>query len=444
MPPSRRTFVKSAATTAAALSLPRSLGARRRVAPSDRIRVGVIGCNGMGYSNLTSMLKVPEVECAALCDVDQNVLNRRAGEVEASTSVRPDLYGDFRELLEDDEINAVIIGTPDHWHCLPTVYACEAGKDVYVEKPLANSIEECEIMVAAARRYDRVVQVGQWQRSGRHWADAMEYLQGGNLGRVRTVRAWAYMDWMPELPSHPDEEAPEGVNYDMWLGPAPARPFNRNRFHFTFRWFWDYAGGLMTDWGVHLIDIVLWGMQASVPKSVVATGGKFAYPHDPQETPDTLQAIYEFDDFSMMWEHAVGIGLGPFQRDHGVAFVGERGTMVVDRGQWEVYPETHRVNDVERYQTPALPAQRRRDSGGLDEHTANFVECMQTRARPNGDVEIGRNVAVVAHLGNIAFRTEGKVRWDAGAVRFVDNPEADEYLKARYRGPWEVPRIPTE
>lgn len=441
MPPTRRTFVHTATGSIVGLSLPGLLGTTPRVAPSDRIRVGVIGCNGMGFSDVNSMLKVPDVECAALCDVDQNVLMKRAGELESSTSIRPDTYGDYRALLDDDEIDAVIIGTPDHWHCLPLVHACEAGKDVYVEKPLANSVEECEIMVAAARRYDRVVQVGQWQRSGQHWTDATDYLQAGHLGRIRTVRAWAYMDWMPKLETFPDEAPPAGVDYDMWLGPAPLRPFNRNRFHFTFRWFWDYAGGLMTDWGVHLIDIVLWGMNASAPKSVVATGGKFAYPDDPQETPDTLQAIYEFDGFSMLWEHAVGIGLGPFQRDHGVAFIGERGTMVVDRGKWEIFPETHRVDDVTQYQTPKLPVQGRRDGGGLDKHTANFVECMKTRARPRCDIEVGRHAAVVAHLGNISYRTERKVAWDAAAVRFKDDTEADAYLKREYRKPWVLPRV---
>ena len=236
------------------------------------------------------------------------------------------------------------------------VDACAAGKDVYVEKPLANSIEECELMIKAAKRYNRVVQVGQWQRSGPHWSEAMEFVHSGKLGRIRTVRAWAYMNWLPAVPDVPDEPAPEGVDYDMWLGPAPERAFNRNRFHFNFRWFWDYAGGLMTDWGVHLIDIVLWGMQVSAPTSIAAIGGKFAYPDDAQETPDTLQAIYEFDEFSMIWEHAVGIELGPFQRSHGIAFVGNDGTLIVDRNGWELFPEVL-LSDGKRkgYRMPAVP-----------------------------------------------------------------------------------------
>jgi predicted dehydrogenase len=438
MSPSRRSFLKTTSAASAALGFP-ALRLNARVAPSDEVRVGVIGANGMGMSDIRSMIKVPEVVCAAMCDVDQHVLDVRSGEIEEAGGHAPDKYNDYRALLEDQSLDAVIIGTPDHWHARIMVDACEAGKDVYVEKPLANSIHEAQVMEEVARKYGRVVQTGQWQRSGQHWTDAINYLQAGNIGRVRTARAWAYMDWMPALPPHPDGPAPDTVDYDMWLGPAPSREFNQNRFHFNFRWFWDYAGGLMTDWGVHLIDIVLWGMNAEAPNSVVASGGKFAYPNDPAETPDTMQAIYEFDDFSMIWEHAVGIALGPFQRDHGVAFVGEDGTLVIDRAKWEVYPEDETVDGIRRFKTEKLPVQNRRDSGGLDEHTANFVDCMRTRARPNADVAIGRAAPVTSHLGNVAYRTGGKVEWDAAARRFIGNDEANRYLKPDYRSPWNLP-----
>ncbi len=229
----------AAGGTAVVTAAPALASIGRKASANEQIRVGVVGCNGMGFSNLRSILKISEVSCAALCDVDRNVLEKRAGEVEEMTGSRPALYGDYRQLLDDKNIDAVIVGTPDHWHCLITVDACSAGKDVYVEKPLANSIEECHVMVAAARRYGRVVQVGQWQRSGAHWADALEFVNSGKLGRIRLVKAWAYQDWMKPIPVVPDEPAPEGVDYDMWLGPAPKRPFNKNRFHFNFRWFWD-------------------------------------------------------------------------------------------------------------------------------------------------------------------------------------------------------------
>jgi predicted dehydrogenase len=410
-----------------------------RVPPSDQIRVGVIGCNGMGYSNLRSILKVPEVECGALCDVDASVLHKRATEVEEQTGLRPTLYSDFRALLEDPDINAVIIATPDHWHCLMMVAACEAGKDVYVEKPLANSIGECELMVAAAERFGTVVQVGQWQRSGGHWTEAAKHVQSGAIGRIRLVKAWAYQGWMKAIPVVADEPVPDGVDYDMWLGPAPSRPFNPNRFHFNFRWFWDYAGGLMTDWGVHMIDMVHYAMGDSGPKRVMANGGKFAYPDDASETPDTMQAGFEFDDYSMLWEHATGIDLGPYQRNHGVAFIGNRGTVIVDRGRWEVLPEIETIDDQEQYLTTPLPVQPRRDDGGLDAHMANFIECMKTREQPKCHTAVGARAAVTAHLGNIALKTGRQLTWDDVTQSFPDDPEAESLLWPTYRSPWILP-----
>jgi predicted dehydrogenase len=414
----------------------------KAVAPSDRIRVGAIGVRGMGSSNMGSMLDIDGVECAALCDVDGNVLGERVKSFEELTDSKPDAYADYRKLLEDDEIDAVIIATPDHWHCKIMVDACEAGKDVYVEKPMANSIEEVRIMQQAARAYGRVVQVGQWQRSGKHWQDAMEYLWSGELGQVRTARAWAYMDW--DAPVHvPDSKPPKGVDYDMWLGPAPKRPFNRNRFHFNFRWYWDYAGGLMTDWGVHIIDIVLWGMQATAPNSIAASGGKLAYPDDAQETPDTLTALYEFDDFLMVWEQATMIELGPFQRAHGVAFVGNNGTLVVDRQGWEIFPEEKLENrrPVAWRMETRPPVAAAAGQRGLDQHTANFVDCMKTRRQPVCNAEVGSLAAVNAHLGNIAFRTGAKVHWDGAQMTFKDNDAANALVKAQYDGPWKLPRV---
>ena len=446
---SRRRFLHSslsagAAGASAALWTPttNAFGGRQG-APSDRIVVGAIGVNGMGFSNIRSLLKLDGVECAALCDVDANVLAERAAEVEEMTGQAPKTYGDYRGLLENSDLDAVVIGTPDHWHCLQMVDACAAGKDVYVEKPLANSIQECEIMMAAATHYDRVVQVGQWQRSGPHWTEAMEFVHSGQLGRIRSVRAWAYMNWLPPVPTVPDTEPPAGVDYDTWLGPARQRPFNENRFHFNFRWYWDYAGGLMTDWGVHIIDIVLWGMQASAPKTVVASGGKFAYPDDAQETPDTMTALYEFDDFLMTWEHATGIELGPFQRAHGIAFVGNNGTLVVDRGGWELHPEEKLENrrpvGYKMLGRPRVVADQ--NERGLDQHTANFVECMRTRKQPVCNADVASGAAVNAHLGNIAFRTGGKVVWDAEHRSFKDNDAANALVKAHYRGPWALPMV---
>jgi predicted dehydrogenase len=422
----------------ASLPLTETAAAPKKVSANDKVSVALIGCKGMGWSNLTSHLKLPDVDVIGLCDVDSNVLNERAAELEQKTGKKAKLYKDYRKLLENKDVDAVIIATPDHWHCLTMVNACEAGKEVYVEKPLANSIEECQIMMAAAKKYNRVVQVGQWQRSGPHWQKAIDYVQSGKLGKIRLVKAWAYMGWMKEVKKAPDGPVPAGVDYDMWLGPAAKRPFNPNRFHFNFRWYWDYAGGLMTDWGVHLIDMVLYGMKAGGPKSVVSMGGKFAYPEGAMETPDTQQAIYEFDDFSMIWEHAVGINGGPYNRDHGVAFIGNLGTLVVDRGKWEIFPEI----ENNEYKTPAVPVQSRGgNDGGLDTHTRNFIDCIKSRQKPNCDVWTAANTAINAHLGNIAFKAGRKVYWDAQKMAFKDDKEANMLVKANYQNGWKLPNI---
>jgi predicted dehydrogenase len=431
----RRDFLQK--TTAATLGLAASSlpTFARNPSAADTIRFGLIGVNSMGFADLKAHLKLPNVTCTALCDVDANVLEKRAAEVQQLTGKRPATYGDFRKMLESKDIDAVIVGTPDHWHALPAIYAMEAGKDVYCEKPLANSIEECRLMLAAARRYDRVVQVGQWQRSHQHWQDALRFVQSGKLGNVRLVKVWGYFNWYKEVPNLPDAPAPAGVDYDLWLGPAPKRAFNPNRFHGTWRHFWDYGGGLMTDWGVHLIDMALAGMNATAPLSVSAAGGRFGYPDSGMETPDTMQALYQFDKFSLVWAHGVGIGNGDYGREHGVAFVGNNGTLVVDRGGWEVIPEKKSGKDA----MEALP-RTAQVGNGLDNHAANFVECIRSRKRPNCDIEIAANTAVVCQLGNIAYRSGRKLDWDAAKGRFADKT-ANEYLAAQYHNGWKVPKV---
>lgn len=236
----RRDFLRQTALLGAGLSIsPFFIKAGSAgVGANDKIGVGLIGCNGMGFEDLKAFLRNPEVECIALSDIDENVLNNRAAETEKITGKKvKHLYKDWRKLIDNKDIDLVIVGTPDHWHCLQMVSACQAGKDVYCEKPLGNSIEECNIMVRAAQKYNRVVQVGQWQRSDPHWDEAANFLKAGNIGRIRTVKVWAYQDGKPTLPVKPDCDAPAGVDYDMWLGPAPKRPFNPYRFHYNFRFF---------------------------------------------------------------------------------------------------------------------------------------------------------------------------------------------------------------
>ncbi|WP_020532118.1 Gfo/Idh/MocA family protein [Flexithrix dorotheae] len=446
---SRRKFLTTSSTMLAGAGmiagnpLPTFYYPSGKISANDQINIGVIGCKGMGWSNMRAHLAMEEVNCVALCDVDQSVLDQRANDVEKMRGTKPKLYKDYRKLLEDKDIDAVIVGTPDHWHCLITVAACEAGKDVYVEKPLANSVEECNIMVAAAKKYNRIVQVGQWQRSGRHYDQAIQFVQSGKLGQIRLVKVWAYQGWMKPIANAADSEVPAGVDYKMWLGPAPTRPFNKNRFHFNFRWFWDYAGGLMTDWGVHEIDIALYAMKAKAPKSVMASGGKFAYPDDPSETPDTLQAVFEYENFNMLWEHAVGIDGGNYGRTEGIAFIGNNGTLVVNRGGWEVIPEVENKDRKDYfYKMEAIPNQPK-TGNPLEEHTQNFVEAMKSRKKEDLKcwIETGSVAAINAHMGNISYRTGRKIYWDQSKGLFLNDDEANEMLKPTYHNNWELPNI---
>jgi predicted dehydrogenase len=430
----RRTFIRTASAVAAGSVLPFeafSIG-KPGVPASDKLRVGLIGANGMGFNDLTSFLKNKEVECVAMCDIDKNVLTNRTNDLLKMNFPMPKLYVDYRSVLDNKDVDAVIIGTPDHWHCLIFTGAMEAGKHAYVEKPIGNSIAEINIMQKAQKKHGKIVQVGQWQRSQPHFADAINYLRSGKLGRIRLCKAWSFVDWKGPVPRIPDSPVPEGVNYNMWLGPAPMRPFNRNRFHATWRWYWEYGNGVMTDWGVHLIDYILYGMNVSIPKSVMSIGGKYAFPDDDMVTPDTQTAVYDFGDFSMTWEHTIGIGLGNWKRPHGMAYTGENGTLVLDRNGWEVFPEKQRIETV--------PLQKN-VGDGLDLHTRNFLDCIinNTPEKLHAGIDIGRNVALVAQMGNIAYRSGEKVFWNDSRQQFTTSG-ANKFITPEYNNGWDLPR----
>lgn len=428
----RRTFIARSASFAAATAF--SPLVKAGISQNDKIAIALIGCNGMGWYNLTDHLKFPEVECAALCDVDENVLNRRAAELETLTGKKAKLYKDYRQVLEDKDIDAVIIGTPDHWHCLMTVDACEAGKDVYVEKPLANSIAEADAMVNAARKYKRVVQVGQQQRSGQHWQDIVGIVQSGKLGTIRKIKTWAYFAYGSARPRVPDSAVPAGVDYDMWLGPSPKHDFNQNRFHGSWRFFWEQGGGLLTDWGVHLLDIPLLAMNVTTPKSVSSSGGIYAFPNNAIETADTQAVIYDFGHFLLEWDHVGGTNGGQYGRNYGVAFVGNNGTLVVNREGWEIIPEME--EDKPRMEaTPLQPA----DHQDHEKHVRNFIDCLKSRAQPICDVDFGRNSAVLAHMGNISYRTGNKLWWDDSKRKFKGDKKANTLITPDYRSPWKFP-----
>ncbi len=437
----RRTFLSQTTSLTLAAAVPWI--PRIRNFQVDKLRIGVIGCNGMGWSNTRSLLKVDQVELVAICDVDQNVAGKRMGNYAQERNNKVALYNDYRQLLADSQVDAVVIGTPDHWHCKMFCDALEAGKHVYCEKPLSNSIEESYIMRRAASKHPHLmVQIGQWQRSGPHYAEAIDIVRSGDLGNIRLVKTWAYQGWMKPMTKKPDGAPPAGVDYKMWLGPAPERPFNPNRFHFNFRWFWDYAGGLMTDWGVHEIDIALYAMQADAPKSIMASGGKLAYPDDPAETPDTLQTVFEYDNFNMLWEHATGIDGGPYDRTEGIAFIGNNGTLVVNRQGYDVIEEAegrgadrkHKMNLIE-------PVKRPEGVNYLDLHTQNFVEAIRTEDASilKTPIVSGSVAAINAHMGNVAYHTGEKIYWDKTKSGFTSK-KANKMVTPDYENGWDLPK----
>jgi predicted dehydrogenase len=444
----RREFLgRSAAASLSASALAGGLApiagaaqaSRKGIAPSDRLRVALIGSGGQGQADFSAFLRIPEVDPVAAADVDDARIAEGIKLASAARGKSIDGTRDFRRILERKDVDAVIVGTPDHWHALATILACQAGKDVYVEKPLATSIEEGRAMVAAARRYGRVVQVGTQQRSAKHFGDAVALVQSGKLGRIRMARAWAYLDWKTALGRPADCPVPSGVDYDMWLGPAPRRPFNPMRFHHNFRWFWDYSGGLATDWGAHMIDVVMWAMREE-PKGAMAVGGNYGFPDDIRETPDTQQSVIEFPSFSLVWEHMIGCGVGPWQREHGCEFHGENGILIVDRGGWEVYSETDQVKQPQRaFRMMAMP--RQGSSGDYHAaHIRDFVDAVKTRKPPVAEVEIGHKSVTACHLGNIAVRLKRYVAWDAANERIPGDAEAQALVGRTYRPPWALPK----
>ncbi|MCH5375314.1 MAG: Gfo/Idh/MocA family oxidoreductase, partial [Planctomycetes bacterium] len=336
--------------------------------------------------------------------------------------------------------------------------ACESGKDVYVEKPLGHNVVEGRAMIKAARRYDRVVQTGTQQRSAAHFPRIREIIQGGELGRVHLVRIWNYSNRYPDgIGREQDSDPPTGLDWDFYLGPAPKVPFNRKRFLGAFRYFWDYAGGVPTDWGTHRFDVMQWIMDVSAPTSVSASGGRFAL-DDAGEVPDVLQATFEYPGFVLSYEstllNAFGTGgrspgmkyyraNGPDDRPNGMAFYGTNGTLLADRWGFEIMPELQpgqKATEQDR-DSPAHYRMRREEAFTPDStelHVRNFFDCMRTRKRPVADVELGHQASNVAHLANIAYKTGRKLRWDAGREMFVDDADACEYLRRLARPPWNL------
>lgn len=423
-PISRREFLGASAANAAGMAAAGVVGwtgaAGAKGSPNERLAVGVIGVRSQGKTLAAALAAFPDVEVAAICDVDEGLLPAAAREVEALQGHGPRLATDFRRLLDDASLQAVVIATPDHWHAPMTILACEAGKDVYVEKPVSHSLAEGPAMIAAARRHRRVVQSGLQQRSGEHFRSAVEYVRSGRLGSVHLAKAWTVHQRKP-IGFKKNVAVPAGVDYDLWLGPAPARPFNPNRFHYNWHWFWDYGTGELGNWGVHLLDVARWGLSVDLPAQVAAIGGKHHF-HDDQQTPDTLLVNYAYPGKTISWEHRLWSPHGPEGRSAAVAFCGDRGTLVVDRGGWKVYGQKESV--------AAGP------SDLLQPHLRNFIDCIRTRAVPACNLETGHVSSALCHLGNISYRLGRSVSVNAASGTIDDDATAAELARRDYRAPW--------
>ena len=424
---SRRQFLGRSAKNAAevAAGIVALSGTSLLANDSQRLRVGVIGVRTQGRHLAAQLAELPDVEVTTLCDVDRSLEAPAIRAVEEISGKAPRWETDFRRMLDDRDIDAVVIATPDHWHAVMGVMACLAGKDVYLEKPVSHTIEEGQRLIDAARKHGRVMQTGLQQRSGSHFQSAVELVRSGRLGDVRLAKAWLANARKP-IGHRQDETVPQGVAYDLWLGPAAERAFCSNRFHHNWRSFWAYGTGELGNWGVHLLDVARWGLGVEYPKSVSAVGGKYVF-NDDQETPDTLLVSFNYPQHAITWEHRQWSNHGLEGRGSGVSFHGEHGTLVVDRSGWKVYDSKERLTSDTSEQVKS--------------HLRNFIDCVKTRQRPNADIEIGHVSTTLCHLGNIAWRLGREVRFDSQTQSFGDDSQANAFLSKTYRDPWGLPTV---
>ena len=394
---------------------------------NDRVVLGLIGCGGMGRADQQQLMRLKGVEVAAVCDVDASHLDNAAADVVNTGRPAPKKIKDFRQLLEQKDIDAVIIGTPDHWHAIPFIAACEAGKDIYCEKPISHSFVEAKAMLSAARHFQRVVQVGTWQRSIKHFQDAIEFVRSGKMGQINVCRAWMLYGLRDIGRQQPQNPPPE-LDWDFWLGPAPKRPYQPNRCHANWRWFFETGGSLMTDWGVHMIDIVLLAMQQTDPVSIMAAGGKLTC-NDDRDTPDTLLAVYQFPKWVLNWEHRFnnvrGLDGGS---EHGAEFIGDKGSLIVDRNGYQYFPETP---DVEK--PPKLEKSE-------STHWQNFLDCVKSRKQPASDIGSMAKTTMLCLLGNIALQSGQTLRWDAQKQDVANHGDVKHCIsyEREYRKPWKL------
>ncbi|MGI6454576.1 MAG: Gfo/Idh/MocA family protein [bacterium] len=427
----RRGFTKTLTSTGVGLAaMAQGPFVQKVLGANEQINMAVIGVRGQGRHDSYQLMNCEGVKFVAACDVDQRELEHYLSRVEDEKGQTMKPCHDFREVLDMNDVDAVVIATPDHWHALPFVYACEAGKDIYVEKPIAHNITEGRAMVNAARKFKRVVQVGSQQRSDQVFQDAIDFVRSGKLGDIHLCRAWILGNSSGighVSPSNP----PEGFDWDMWLGPAPYQLYRANMNHWNWRWFFDFAGGQTADWGVHMMDIICLAMGQWDPIEVSSHGGTFVLDDD-RDTPDTQIAVFKFPDFVLHWEVRWGNGrpLDGFSEGHGSEWIGTNGTLGVNRGRWEVFSEGDRLKEKPETVNPVQ-----------SNHHQNFVDCIRSRQTPRSDIESMHKTTTLCHLANIAFRTGKKLEWDADQEIITNEPSAMDCPQYRreYRAPWHLP-----
>ena len=411
--------------------------ATRVMGANDRIRIGLVGLGGRGSAHLGAYVQIPDARVAGLCDVNQAARERAQARLTKASAGKAKEYGDMRELFADKEIDAVSIATPNHWHALATIWACEAGKDVYVEKPASHNVYEGWRMVEVARKTNRMVQVGSQSRSTPLKIKAMQLLQGGEIGQIYLSKALCFKR-RKSIGKTPQEPVPPGLDWDKFLGPAPMRPYTKNRFAYNWHWFWDTGNGDIGNQGVHEMDIARWGLgEVAFPKSVVSSGGKFAYDDD-QETPNTQLATLDYGKAQIVFE-VRGLMTGPeaglpVRRGNTVGnlFLGSEGWMWVEDGLFQVYKGDDNQKTMEE------KSERGENTTVL--HMQNFLKACRSRNYKdlNAEVEIGALSAALCHLANIAYRTGRKLSWDDAKRKFARDSEADKLLTRDYRRPYVV------
>jgi predicted dehydrogenase len=407
----RRQFLGATAATLTAATVH---GAAQQ--PNNRINLAVMGVRGRGRDLIRGFSSFEDVEITHVCDIDDSVVPAALQAVNARQKNRPQVERDIRRVLQDKNLTAVAIAAPDHWHALATIWACEAGKHVYVEKPCSHNTVEGRRMVDVARQQNRVVQVGTQRRSAAHLMAAAALIRSGQLGKVPFARTCIAGN-RPAIGHVKDGTAPKGVDYSLWLGPAPDRPFNENRFHYKWHWFWDYGTGEIGNNGIHGLDAIRMLLNLDAPTRITAGGGKLFFDDD-QQTPDTMVAVFDFPGTTVTWEHRVWSRTGFDSESFSIALYGERGTMIVDsRG--------FRVVDGLQAAEKATDAER--------PHIRNFLDCIQQSRRPHADIEEGHKSTRLCHLGNIAFRTGRALQFDANTETCTGDKEANQLLRRTYR-----------